>query len=489
MQKMEMLCEERSLIEAGDHVIVGVSGGADSICLFLGLEQLRKKISFTMSVVHVEHGVRGEESKKDQRFVEEFCMKHNTPCSVYEYNVPELAKASNMSIEEMGRFLRYASFEKEKLKIEAERGILDEKMKIAVAHHMDDNVETMLFHMCRGTGIRGLIGMYPIRNEIIRPLLRMNKKEILEELEKQGQEFCVDETNCLNDYSRNKIRNEIVPKLNEINDRAVEHMAMLQKDMAEIADYLQDQTERLMLQAVRKEGDIFAFEVEYLDDLPDYMKGMAMIELMEMASNNRSNLSREHAMSLVRLAEGEVGKELFLPYGMKARKSYQELLLIPEGAEERTERIQPIEIDIHALEDFQEKRIKLPNGWLVLKKLVFDREEFPLEEIPKSDYTKWIDYDTIKNTIWIRNRLSGDYIQTTADGHGKKVKDYFIDSKIPQQKRDEIVMVAEESNVLWMVGYRFSERYKVSKHTRRVLQITYEEENNERDSENPDYRR
>jgi len=235
IQKVKKFMIQHQMIEAGDHLVVGVSGGADSICLLLVLLKLRDVLDYRISVVNVEHGIRGAEAEQDAEFVRSFCEKHRIQCHICHYQVPEYAHAHVMSDEEAGRVLRYQAFRDEKKKYPGQ------KVKIAVAHHLQDHAETMLFNLVRGTGIHGLAAIAPVNGDVIRPLLHISRQEIEAYLEQMGQDFCTDATNEMDVYSRNQIRHRVLPVLCEINGCAAEHMYQTAQQLREIGNYLEKQ--------------------------------------------------------------------------------------------------------------------------------------------------------------------------------------------------------------------------------------------------------
>ena len=163
-EKVICYLREHNMITENDHVIAGVSGGADSVCLFLVLLELKEKLGFTLSIVHVEHGIRGEESRRDAEFVKNLAERFDTECTVLSCQVPALAERQGISLEEAARTVRYEAFERQALLAEKRYGLQEDKVKIAVAHHMEDLAETMVFHLCRGSGVEGLSGIPPVQD-------------------------------------------------------------------------------------------------------------------------------------------------------------------------------------------------------------------------------------------------------------------------------------------------------------------------------------
>ena len=235
MQKKGM--ELEGLVKSGDVVLAGVSGGADSVCLLLMLLEYRKHCDFFLEAVHVEHGIRGDASRRDAAFVKRLCEKRGVCCRIYPVDVPAYAKGHGLGVEEAARKLRYECFR------EAAEDYDGRPVKIALAHHADDNAETMLFRLIRGSGLHGLYGMRPARRlaegvTVIRPLLGMERAEIEAYLEAQGQPYCRDATNEDTDYSRNRIRHKVMPELKAVNTGAVHHMMQSAQMLRELSDCL-----------------------------------------------------------------------------------------------------------------------------------------------------------------------------------------------------------------------------------------------------------
>ena len=209
LEEAKKFTKEHHMIEEGSRVIAGVSGGADSVCLLLLLLELQKEMTFELRVVHVEHGIRGQESLADCEFVEKMCGRLGVECKSHYIDVPKEAKQCGRTLEETARLMRYEIFEKE---AESWGGA-----KIAVAHNRGDDAETVLFHLIRGSGLSGMRGILPVRGNVIRPLLHTGREEILSYLEEKKQPYCVDATNRDEHYTRNCIRAQIMPRLIEMN--------------------------------------------------------------------------------------------------------------------------------------------------------------------------------------------------------------------------------------------------------------------------------
>lgn len=462
IKKVAAYIKEHHMISEGAHICAGVSGGADSVCLFLILRHLQDTMDFTMSVVHIEHGIRGEESISDMAFVKKLAGDHGVKFSAYSYPVEQIARRKGLSVEEAGRMVRYEAFEKECAAYGA-------SARIALAHHADDSVETMLFHLCRGSGIEGLCGIRPIRDNVIRPLLCVTREEIEDFLKQEGQAYRLDATNADVSYSRNRIRNLVMPELLQVNKQFKAHMNCLAQDAAEISEYLREEVQKILAQHMTMtRKDCLEFDLAGFFKYPSVLQNRVMLELLARAGGRRKDIGREHVGALLKLAGGQTGRKINLPYGVTGEKTYGKILLYK--AKKQQEKAVPIRIlpgDIPG-------EIQVPTGRISLRLLKFSKKD---KEIPRNMYTKWFDYDKIKGRLYFRTREAGDYFMLDEAGHRKKLKDYWIDEKVPASERERILLLAEGHHILWIVGGRISAGYKVNGETNTILEVQFMEEN------------
>lgn len=443
INKVEAFIRKHHMIEKGNHVLVGISGGADSVCLLLVLNELKNRIGFTMSGVHVEHGIRGEESVKDEIFTRSLCKKLGIEIAVYKVDALLYAKEHKLSLEEGARILRYDCFRQELKK--------RENSKMAVAHHMNDQSETIFFHMLRGTNLPGMCGMLSVRGDIIRPLLTVTREEIEGYLKKEHQGYCEDATNFQVEYARNKIRHEVIPVLKEVNPKVVEHMYELSEELKEIEEYLKEETKKAYDKVVvSNEIQGLSFQL-----LPKVIQQRVIYLWLENGYGKKKDITKEYVKSVLELFSKQVGKRICLKDQRVIERTYQ-CVAFQEMIEEKQD-------DIILLKDHKDFKIR-----------ILDASEI-IGKIQEKSYTKWLDYDKIKNTLVVRNRRTGDYFQLS-DEKKQTLKKYFVNEKVPGQKRNEIPLVAEENHILWIVGYRISDYYKVSKDTKRIIEIRYEGE-------------
>ena len=466
IQKVYSYIKENSLIVEHDKIVVGVSGGADSVCLLLVLLEMKKHISFDVCVVHINHGLRGEESDKDEEFVQKLCQKHHLPFKGFYYDVEKLAKENGSSVEEMGRIARYESFQK----------VVDDEgyNKIAVAHNANDNVETILYNLFRGSGITGLIGMTGISRNIIRPLLICTRKEIEQFLEQRGQCSRIDKSNFSEDYTRNKIRLNLIPYVEEnINAKGSAHVLDMSRQLLEINHYLERQADVLYDSFVIIDEDGFRLKKEFMREDAAIRK-IIIKRVINEAAGKLKDITNIHIDGVDKLCNKQVGKKIELPYDMIAKREYDGIYFFTKGKMKKEKgnigevKISPV-FDIDSIYD-------LKNGYIIKAKLI-NLDEINIK-IPEKTYTKWLDYGKIENTLIIRRRISGDYLQINKQGGTKKLKDYFIDRKIPSDERDNILLLADGSHIIWVPGYRISEKYKITNDTTTVLEIELVRKNN-----------
>lgn len=459
------------MLTCGDKVIAGVSGGADSVCLFLMLLELREKIGFDLIAVHVHHGLRGEAADQDQRFVEALCEQHRIPLEIFRVNLESIAKKRKQSLEEAGRMVRREAFDSVCKKYGGN--------KIALAHHQNDNAETLLWNLSRGTGLDGLGGIRPVNGKFIRPLLCMNRKEIEEYLAKRKQSYCIDETNAGTDYTRNKLRHLVLPILEEqVNSAAVRHMNETMEQIWELQEYMQEQVEAAYQECVQEHSEKACWiqiQQNSFETFPELIKKMVIRKGMEQVGGKKRDLSHKHVDVMMELMNKQVGRTLDLPYEMHAKRNYEGIRLEKQrtysfGEEKKAEIMQECmsELNIPGEIILADRNLK------VRCKILEKPKNLSIKDIPQKIYTKWFDYDIIKSSLYIRTRQAGDNIVIDEKGHQKKLKSWFVDEKIPKEVRDSQLLLAENNDILWVLGHRMSQAYQVKQSTKWILQIEVE---------------
>ena len=448
--------------------MAGISGGADSVCLFFALLELQKEMDFTFYAVHINHGYRGEASDRDERFVRDLCEKYGVPLQVFSVDLESTAKKRKQSLEEAGREIRRELFEKEMQSRNA--------CKIALAHHENDNAETFLWNLCRGCGLHGLGGIRPVNGVYIRPLLGMTRGEIETFLQKRQQPYCTDATNLETDYTRNKLRHLVLPVLEEqINRQTIRHMNTTMEELRELDDYVEMQVEAAYQACVEKEQDeICLIRKKPLFQYPELLQNKVIFRCLAETAATQKNLGRVHVEDVRALLEKQPGRSLDLPARVRAVREYEGVRLKKiryekeQFVKDRYTEQNAVCLAIPGTTVLPEQNLKVTCRIL---------EKNPLSEgtdIPQKTYTKWFDYDIIKKCLHIRTRQSGDWITVDGAGHRQKLKSWFVNEKIPYKQREEIPLIAEGNQILWILGYRMGSAYRISSETRRILRIDVE---------------
>ena len=496
LERVRKFVDEYDMLEPGDRVIAAVSGGADSVCLLSVLARIAPELSVSLRVVHVHHGLRGAEADRDEAYVRELCGRLQLPFTAVHRNVAAYAAERGLSTEEAGRILRYEALEEAAEAWDAEAGTgveaaepglrremgepgqppqpgrvaacaprAAQKAKIAVAHHQEDQAETILHNLLRGSGLKGLSGIRPVQGRRIRPLLCVGRREILDYLREEKTDWCEDSTNASGDYTRNRIRGQLLPMMTElVNARAVENILRAGTVFAQADRYIESQAARVWDEAGAKTTAVSAqFPLDVFCRQEEIIRTYLVRRMLDEVAPGWKNITHRHFKQISELAFKQVGSRLDLPCGMEAEVGYETLLLRRRQETDRqgTGR--------QKMPDSPPQNVAIDPE--IMKMSIFSREKGM--EIPKNQYTKWFDYDKIRGTLSVRSRQEGDYL--VLPGGGKKtVARYMIDEKIPRQQRGEIPVLAEGSHVLWVAGYRISEYYKITDNTKTVLQVTYD---------------
>ncbi len=447
---------------SGDKILVGFSGGADSVALLLVLYKLKELLGTELVAVHVNHGIR-EEAGEDADFTRRFCEERNIRYYLVEEDVPEIARENKLTEEEAGRNVRYKAF----------RTIAENEgaAKIAVAHHRNDVAETLLLNLLRGTGLHGAGAIRPVRDNVIRPLLCVTRQEIEEYLGEEGISFCHDATNDENIHTRNKVRNELIPYMTEnINAEAVKHLCRAAADFALADDFISKVTGEFFDKACTYDGKSVKIELKKLKSGDLFIQKNVILKCFELLTPNRKDITASHVDAVADIMESESGTaSVDLPYGLIAKREYDELTLSKKEAEilDKT-----LVIDFF---DRVKKDGKVSDDIPGIGRMEASvREYVKGASIPRGTYTKWFDCDRIQTAVF-RCRRPDDYIFIEMESgiHKKKLSKFMTDAKIPIDRRDSIYVMADGDRVLWVPGYRISADIKVSEDTKSILAINF----------------
>lgn len=439
-EKVESYLEQWNMIEQGEHIVAGISGGADSVCLLFVLLRLRETRGIHITAVHVNHMLRGEAADGDEKYVEKLCAEQNVPCRIVRADVIGESKKRKCSLEETGREIRR----------EAMMTVMDEAGadKIAFAHHRGDNAETVIMNLCRGSRIKGMRGILPVSGRIIHPLLCVGKNEIEEALREREISWRIDATNLEDNYTRNRIRNKVMKELREINPRTEEHISGMTEKMYELWEYMEAETGTYIKECVERKEESRLIRKTEVEKIPRLFREEVIRKTLGEVCGGEKNLLAVHVRSVQELMEKQTGRTVSLPKGMRAFRVYEGVLVKRE-------------VSVESEEDRSEK--------FSFRTRIFDRRTG--EKWPENPYTKWFDYDIIKDSLIMRTRCEGDYITVTEDGKRQTLKKFFINQKVPAEKRDRIPLIADGKEIVWIVGYRQNKAYQITEKTKRIIEI------------------
>ena len=441
LKNIKNTIQKHNMLSPNDGVIIGLSGGADSVALLSALVTMRERCSFTLYAIHVNHNLRAN-AKKDEAFVRKLCKDLGIPLRVCEADVRGKAEQEKLSIEEAGRRVRYDCFYAALNELDAQ--------KIAVGHNADDNAETVLLNMCRGAGLRGLCGIPPVNGSVVRPLIETPRTEIEAYLKKEGIAFIEDDSNAGFDYTRNRIRNIVLPAVaKHVNPNAAENIARNTAMLRADAEYLEDAAREAFLTCTEiryklDDGSPLSLNIPRLLILPEALRNRVVREAITRARltytidvEDFTDIQAVHIYDTLKIANGETGKEAHLP-GMTVARVYNELHFTPAACKDNGGFFYPLALDkpLHVSEIGKTITLSLS----------------PPEQNPRLLCTQAFDYDILSgylSDLCVRTRREGDRIALS--GGTKKIQDYFTDTKTPRNIRDEIPLIACKSDIIWIL--------------------------------------
>lgn len=419
-----------NIIKKGDKLCLAVSGGADSMYLFYNFMDLREDFDLDIIVCHLNHGIR-ETAKRDEDFVKNICRDYGVKCFTKTVNMNEYARVNKLSKEEAGRILRYEFFREN-----------SSGRKILTAHNANDRAETLLFNIIRGTGIRGLVGISEVNEDIYRPLIDIKRCDIEDYLHKNNLTYVEDETNSEEIYTRNKIRLSLIPKLSELNPNIIDALLRLSENASDANKFIEELVEENYKNSIK---DNF-FLVDEMKKLNKFLACEIIKFYLAKNFYSENILSRENILGIYDLILGESGRVINLGSKVSARKSYDKVFV----EEEKTESVK------------RAASLKLGNNYTDFGEIFISKDG----TISKGDFfIKTIDCDKIKGSLFIRTRKMGDRFKPLGMKNNKKLKDYFIDRKVDRLKRDKIGLICDEEKIIYILGMDISEDVKIDENT------------------------
>ncbi|MDW8002154.1 MAG: tRNA lysidine(34) synthetase TilS [Deltaproteobacteria bacterium] len=450
-QKVKKLITREGLITPGDRVLLAISGGIDSVSLFHILRELRAELSFELELAHINHGLRKEESDRDESFVRELAQEFRIPLHVERVDVYAYMKNHGMSVQHAARDLRYKS-----LFAIAERG---NHSRIAVAHTLDDQVETFLLRVLKGTGLRGISSIPLRRSLIIRPFLYVERFEIERYIREKGFRYVEDSSNKKLCYERNYLRHRVIPLLYKLNPLFKQKIVALLDDLSRVNETFNEKADKFLKNSVIASDNFYTVQIEKLRLLDPETRFRVVGILLEKL-NDRFIVQRNHMELIEKLLVSQRPSAFVkLPLGLEVRRCYEKLIFGKFLPEERVDLVLPLVEGTN------------PLGVFKLEIEVRRFEKGPdFDPRCASKMVAYLDGEKARN-ISVRTFREGDRFIPFGLKEWVKLKDFFIRNKVPRWQRRKIPIVVSDGEIAWVVGMRIDERFKITDRTKTVLEL------------------
>jgi len=446
-QKTLRFIKENELLSSGEKILVAVSGGPDSVFLLHFLNKYKKKFKIELGAVHINHLLRGNDSERDELFCKTICDELSIPFYLLRKDIKSYSKKNKISLEVAGRKIRYEFFGKISSKNKYDR--------IATAHNVDDNAETVLLNLIKGTGVKGIAGIPVKRNNIVRPILSLTKKEILEYLNENQFEYRVDESNLSNDFERNFLRNEVIPLIQKNINPAFSNSALntslnlqrLNLGLAEIVSGLKSTVKVKFNRSV-------SIPVDFIRSENKFIVSYTIKELID--ENFSVKLESNDLKKIIMLVKKQSGKSEELSENLNALKERNEIRIVKKSALKNS------------------NEIKISTG----SEIKIARKTFSILEakrnevkIGKSKNIEYISADALNSDFIVRTWTEGDKFFPIGMQGSKKISDYLNDIKINSFEKKEQLVLENAGSIVWVIGKRLDDRFKLTPNTKKVLKI------------------
>jgi tRNA(Ile)-lysidine synthase len=438
------------LIESDDKILLGISGGIDSTTLLFVLLEIRKKIGFSLGLAHVNHMLRGKESERDEQFVQKLAEELHLPLNLQRVNIKNIALKRGLWIQHAGREARYDFFNE----IAKKQGY----SRIAIAHNLDDQVETFFLRAIKGTGLRGLTAIPIKRDRIIRPFLYTLRSDIIKYAREQKIPFVEDSSNNKIVYERNYLRKEVLPLMEKLNPLFKEKIFFLLRDLSNIDNLFEEKSKLFLKKQQRnKEGDV-SFDIKNLRKIDNETRFRVISDTISSLEPMFVPLREHHHLIDKVLSSPEPNLVADLPHGIKIKKTYDRLFFTKKQLPSPIEKTFALTIGKNILKPF-----------MVEFRLSASRKK--PASYPKNRNVAFFDHGKL-DKLTIRTFRNGDTFMPLGMKSKIKLKDFFISSKIPKEKRRTIPLLLSIDDIIWVVGHRMDERFKITEQTQNVLKAT-----------------
>jgi len=456
---------ETAPIDLNNPILLAISGGPDSLSLLYSIVQLRDKFNLNLHGIHINHLLRGKHSKADADFVMGEFKKLQIPFLIKNFDVKLFKDHHKFSLEEAARKARYAIFEEVAQMIGAE--------VVFLGHTADDQSETVLMNLIRGTGLNGLVGMRQLSKgksiggvfliNLARPLLEFTREETETYCKEQDLTPCLDLSNLSSEFTRNRVRNDLLPALELFNPNIKGSLIKLSRTLRHDVDFLEERVDNIWPIVVQDKKSRLIFQKKTFGNLHSSLKNLVVRRAINLIKGNLDNIQFFHIEQMVRLIEGETGKYMELPGGIALSVSYKDAIIAKKMIDFCPFPVidKPFNVNIPGSTKVDNWRV---NGSIITAE----------DNRIKSDYIAYFDMDSIKcSSMMVRTRRTGDIFQPIGMRSSKKLKNFMIDSKIPSAWRSRIPVVESEGKILWVVGYRISDWAKIQEKTEKILALSF----------------
>lgn len=432
--------EESKMLSNTDNVIVGFSGGADSVCLLSLFNTYKGKFGIKLVAAHINHGIRGDEALRDVQFAEAFCNKNGIEFRLCEADCIKQAQENSETVEEAGRRIRYGFFSQ----------LCSENSRIATAHNANDNAETVLFNLTRGTSLKGVCGIPVVRDNIIRPLIKCTREEIEGYCKENNLGYVTDSTNLSDDYTRNKIRHLVLPVLKQINPNICDSVTAFCDSASDINFFLEQEADIAFEKALLSPN---AYDALYLKTLPKALSSKVIIKAFSKLSEKK--LDSKKINELYNLLQNGGRQQVF--GNIFAESTKGKLRLFYKTNTPVDSRVEVSDIPFFSLYgDFEVEISKYTNSSKKIHQLVLDN---------------LIDCDKIDGKIFLRTRKSGDEFTIQKRKITKTLKKLFNEAGVPIEKRDGIPVLCDEKGVVWVYGFGVNARCRVTSESTDIILV------------------
>ncbi len=452
VKKLIDTIEKYNMILKGEHILIGLSGGADSVCLLKVLNIIKKDLEINLSAIYIDHNIRPAETLHEKNFCKEICDLFQVPLIIKSCDAPSYSKNFKISLQEAARELRYQAYYETASELKAD--------KIALGHNADDQAETIFLRLIRGAGPLGLSGIPPVRQKIVRPLIETERAEIEEFLKTHKIDYLIDLSNLTDRYLRNKIRHVIMPEIKKLNPSAVKTIIRTMDILRSEEKYFEiTVTKTLMKLISRKDEESIELFLSPMEIMDPVLLRRVLRRAIDSVRGLRA-ITFIHIEDMIKLIKsGKPGDRLYLSKNIRVIKKYSVLLITAEPPKRLSNYMINIGDSVH-----------LKEASMVISCELVDSEE--IGRTIKDPKIALINGDKLSFPLTIRGRMPGDYFYPIGFGKRKKIHDYFVDEKIPRDERDLIPLLINNGEIIWVIGKRLDERYKVDNNTRKIIKCT-----------------